>query len=107
MFQLKLWIFPEGTRSSGDEMLPFKKGAFHLAITSQLPVSPVVFSRYLHVDHKQQRFETGEVIITVLPPISTEGMTLQQLPELMEQVQYPSSRSEHVFRSRVLRFVPA
>lgn len=84
--KLKLWIFPEGTRSSSEEMLPFKKGAFHLAIKSQLPISPVVYSRYYFLDHKQLRFDTGEIIMTVLPPIPTKGMTMEQLPELMERV---------------------
>lgn len=83
---MKLWIFPEGTRSSGEEMLPFKKGAFHLAITSQLPITPIVYSRYYFLEHKEERFDSGEVIMTVLPPISTVGMTLEQLPELMEKV---------------------
>ncbi|ROT78907.1 1-acyl-sn-glycerol-3-phosphate acyltransferase alpha [Penaeus vannamei] len=44
--KVKLWVFPEGTRSMADEMLPFKKGAFHLAIEGQLPVLPVVYSSY-------------------------------------------------------------
>ena len=67
-------------------MLPFKKGAFYLAIKSQLPISPVVYSRYYFLNHKEQRFDTGEVIMTVLPPISTKGMTMEELPELMDRV---------------------
>ncbi|XP_032788877.2 1-acyl-sn-glycerol-3-phosphate acyltransferase alpha [Daphnia magna] len=84
--KLKLWIFPEGTRSGGREMLPFKKGAFYIAINSQLPITPVVYSYYYFLDHKQKRFDPGEIIMTVLPPVSTKGMTIEQLPELMEKV---------------------
>lgn len=34
-------VFPEGTRSKSDEMLPFKKGAFHLAAGADSPIVPV------------------------------------------------------------------
>jgi 1-acyl-sn-glycerol-3-phosphate acyltransferase len=36
-----VWIAPEGTRSRTGEMLPFKKGAFYLALEALLPILPV------------------------------------------------------------------
>jgi len=61
-----VWIFPEGTRSysSKPTLLPFKKGAFHLAIQGSVPIVPVVVANYAHVfNYKAQRFESGEIKI--------------------------------------------
>lgn len=79
-----IWIFPEGTRNPGDELKPFKKGAFHMAIDAGVPIVPVCASRYgkrlnLNGWRKQQ------VLIRSLPPISTAGMTQQDIPALMAQ----------------------
>ncbi|BFZ60319.1 1-acylglycerol-3-phosphate O-acyltransferase [Saitoella coloradoensis] len=81
-----VWIFPEGTRSNSDkpEMLPFKKGAFHLAIQAQVPIVPVVVQNYAHVFHgKTQTFESGDVQVKVLDPIPTEGLTAADVDRLV------------------------
>lgn len=59
-----VFIFPEGTRSNAPEpmMLPFKKGAFHLAIQAKVPIVPVVAACYWGVlSAKEWRFRRGEI----------------------------------------------
>ncbi|KAG0331149.1 1-acylglycerol-3-phosphate O-acyltransferase [Podila humilis] len=83
-----IWIFPEGTRSRLDtaDLLPFKKGAFHLAIQAQLPVLPIVAEGYSHIyDSTRRSFPGGDLEIRVLDPIPTTGMTADNVNELMEQ----------------------
>lgn len=70
-----VFIFPEGTRSYAKDpvMLPFKKGAFHLAVQAGVPIVPVVaenYSRVLHI--KDKRFHTGNIRV--------KGMSVQQCP---------------------------
>lgn len=85
--KIKLWVFPEGTRRNTGELHPFKKGAFHMAIDEQIPILPVVFSSYCtFLNDKKKILNAGNIIITTLPPISTEGLTKDDMPELMEKV---------------------
>lgn len=76
--KLSLFIFPEGTRSASSSpmLLPFKKGPFHLAVAAQVPIVPIVCENYWKVySSKEGRFDGGEVVIQVLPPIPTLGLT--------------------------------
>ncbi|KAG0377374.1 1-acylglycerol-3-phosphate O-acyltransferase [Mortierella sp. AD032] len=83
-----IWIFPEGTRSRLDkaDLLPFKKGAFHLAIQAQLPILPIVSEGYSHIyDSSKRSFPGGELEIRVLEPIPTTGLTADDVNDLMEK----------------------
>ncbi len=60
-----IWIFPEGTRNKSPQLLlPFKKGAFHLALASQAPIVPICASRYTAASLLK-----GTIHIQILPPI--------------------------------------
>lgn len=59
-----VYMFPEGTRSYAKEpmLLPFKKGAFHLAVQSGVPIVPVVVANYSHVLYvKNLVFNSGKI----------------------------------------------
>ena len=59
-----VFIFPEGTRSNAEEpmLLPFKKGAFHLAIQAGVPIVPVVTGCYWGIlGARQRRFRAGRI----------------------------------------------
>ncbi|UXD89088.1 1-acylglycerol-3-phosphate O-acyltransferase [Thalassolituus hydrocarboniclasticus] len=78
-----VYIFPEGTRSRGKGLLPFKSGAFALAIEAGLPVVPVVYSS-THKNINLHRFRSGKVLSRYLEPISTEGMGEGDVKRLAE-----------------------
>lgn len=82
---IKLWIYPEGTRRSTGMIHTFKKGAFHVAIRAQLPIVPVVFSSYYFLSKREKKFESGRVIIKALPEISTKGLTVDDVDSLLEK----------------------
>ncbi|KAJ6446683.1 acyltransferase [Purpureocillium lavendulum] len=80
-----VYMFPEGTRSYTKEpaLLPFKKGAFHLAVQAGVPVVPVVVANYSHVLYlKKLVFNAGTIPIKVLDPIPTKNLTSADVDEL-------------------------
>lgn len=72
-----LFIFPEGTRAATQklELLPFKKGAFHLAKQASIPVVPIVVSNTSTIFNSATKtFNRGEITIEVLPPVKTTDL---------------------------------
>jgi 1-acyl-sn-glycerol-3-phosphate acyltransferase len=80
---MPVMIFPEGTRSKTDELLPFKDGAFRLAIETGADVLPLAVSGTRKALPKHSwRFARSKALVTVGTPISTKGMTLADVERL-------------------------
>lgn len=79
--RISIWMFPEGTRSRGRGLLPFKTGAFHAAIAAGVPVIPVCVSNTSN-KIKLNRLNNGLVIVEMLPPIDTSAWGKDQVRDL-------------------------
>lgn len=63
-------IFPEGTRGTGGELLPFKRGGFLLAAKTDAPIVPVTIKGSGRLMPKGDwRFRSGQVEVIVSEPI--------------------------------------
>ena len=83
-----VYIFPEGTRSYYDtpDLLPFKKGAFHLAVQAQVPIIPIAVANYSNVlDVRRKRFVPGTIPVRIARPIVTKGKTKEDVDALIEE----------------------
>jgi len=86
---MSILIFPEGTRNKkGDEpLLPFKKGAFHMAIEAQVPIVPMVCSSTRScVSLSRRLLGSAEINMKILPPIETKGMKIEDVELLLEKI---------------------
>jgi len=85
---VSLVIFPEGTRAPAGQMLPFKAGAFVVAIEQQVPVVPVAIHNSAHVmpAHGYLSILGGRVVVEILDPIPTDDLTLGDRHALKERV---------------------
>ncbi|NMP25744.1 1-acylglycerol-3-phosphate O-acyltransferase [Rahnella sp. SAP-1] len=80
---ISIWMFPEGTRSRGRGLMPFKTGAFHAAIAAGVPIVPICVSNTSN-KIKLNRWSNGLVIIEMLPPVDTSQYGKERLRELAE-----------------------
>ncbi len=81
-------VFPEGTRTRTDELLPFKKGGFVLAVKARVPIVPVGIAGTRAIFPSQSNFVVGRgpVALVYGEPIATDGYTLETKDGLMQDV---------------------
>jgi 1-acyl-sn-glycerol-3-phosphate acyltransferase len=82
-------VCPEGTRAPPGEMLPFKKGAFHMAIETGVPIVPVALKNSDNLMGKGTgEAWPGTIEMVILPPVDTKGLsTDEDLQILVNRVQ--------------------
>ena len=80
-------IFPEGTRTSDGELLPFKKGAAIFAINTDIPVIPVAISGTFSWS-KKKLFDMSQSVINFEfgEPITTENYSINDKDYLTEKI---------------------
>lgn len=84
---VSVWIMPEGTRSKGRGVLPFKKGPFITAVKAQVPVVPIAISSYTkHLSLSS--WKAGKIIVQVLPPIMTTGLVTNDEANIIKDQAY-------------------
>jgi len=87
-----IMIYPEGLVPEPDVFLaPFKNGAFSIAIEHQIPIVPITLpdckKRFpFQFSYKYWVGKPGIVRANVHAPVSTQGLTQEEMPALKEQV---------------------
>ncbi len=89
--KLSIWLFPEGTRSYGKGILPFKTGAFRTAQQAEVPVVPICASS--SNDIQLNRWNNGKMIIEFQEPIYVEK-------DSKESVKAATQRAHDITRER-------
>ncbi len=82
---LSVWLFPEGTRSYGRGLLPFKTGAFRTAQQANVPIIPVCASN-THGVIDLNRWNNGKMIIEYMPPVMLDQTGKVNVRESANQV---------------------
>ena len=80
-------LFPEGTRTRDGALGPFKKGGFHLAVKSGVPIVPVALrgTRTL-MPRGSLLLRSGTVTVIIGEPIATQGLGDEERATLNERV---------------------
>ncbi|MBQ8893851.1 MAG: 1-acyl-sn-glycerol-3-phosphate acyltransferase [Clostridia bacterium] len=84
---INVTIAPEGTRNYGGEIAEFKGGAFKMATKAEAPILPVAIEgTYKLFEGNGKKLRSDRVILSVLPPIPTKGLSREEQKELPEKV---------------------
>ncbi len=95
--QVSVIIMPEGTRSGNGDLLPFRDGAFRVAVETGTPVLPMAVAGTRNAMAKgSMRFNRARAVVRVLEPVETAGLGPKDVPALRDRVRemIASARSD-------------
>lgn len=102
---ISVMMFPEGTRSRDGNLLPFRDGAFRLAISAGVPVLPIALAGTRQMRPKHSKwFGKARACAKVLEPISTAGLTLDDVGSLRDRTRDAIGAALPDLRSRYGEF---
>ena len=83
---IPIMMFPEGTRSKDGALMPFKEGAFDLAIRAGVPVLPIAIAGTRQMRPKGSKwFGRARACAKVLEPIQTKGLAKDDVSDLAKR----------------------
>jgi 1-acyl-sn-glycerol-3-phosphate acyltransferase len=85
--KVSVMIFPEGTRSPHRDFLPFKDGAFRLAVEAGVPILPLALSGTRNaIARHDWRINPAHAVVEILDPEPTAGITdIESLKRRVQQ----------------------
>jgi 1-acyl-sn-glycerol-3-phosphate acyltransferase len=91
---MSVMIFPEGTRSEDGKLLPFKPGAFKLAVETGAPVLPIAVSGSARGMPKGTPWvRPAKITVRVLEPVPTSGLKGRDVRRLRDDVRERIARA--------------
>lgn len=98
---ISVMMFPEGTRSPDGNLLPFKDGAFDLAIRTGASILPIALAGTRAMRPKHSRwFGKAHACAKILAPIATAGMTAADVGPVRERARAAIAAALPELRSR-------
>ncbi len=87
-------LFPEGTRSKDGTLLPFKAGAFMMAVELGVPLLPIAVSGTAQGMPKGSPWvRPAHLTARILPPVPTTGLGIRDLRKLRDDVRDSIART--------------
>ena len=100
--RVSMMMFPEGTRSTTADMLPFKDGAFLLAIEAGVPILPLALAGTRTALPKHDwKFQRAVAEVTILEPVETAGLSAADADALKQRVREMILRARDGLRARL------